>query len=60
VPYLKFQDDVAGSGKEMVAICSTPRRKEVIEDAPRTCAYNCSQNAQQMTGDDAIVSAIDE
>jgi hypothetical protein len=44
----------------MVAICSTPRRKEVIEDAPRTCAYNCCQNAQQMTGDDAIVSAIDE
>jgi hypothetical protein len=59
-PNLKLQDDLAGLGKEMVAICSTPRRKEVIEDDPRTCANNCSQNAQQMTGDDAIVSAIDE
>jgi hypothetical protein len=44
----------------MVAICSAPRRKEVIEDDPGACAYDCSQNAQQITGDDAIVSAIDE
>ena len=43
-----------------MAIPKYERRKEVIEDDAGACAYNCSQNAQQITGDDAIVSAIDE